>query len=89
VDGIRLLWLGVLLVGDEVGITVLGIDAEDRQAGAGDRASPQQRRPHHPRGEGGRTASPPRHRKAKKDGVAKAASDLAEAEAARAEEAAT
>jgi hypothetical protein len=36
-----------------------------------------------------RTASPPRRHKAKKDRVAKAASDLAEAEAARAEEAAT
>jgi hypothetical protein len=40
-DGIRLLRLGVLRVGDKVGITVLGIDTEDRQAGADDRASPQ------------------------------------------------
>jgi hypothetical protein len=40
-DGIRLLWLGVLWVGVEVGITVLGIHAEDHQAGAGDRASLQ------------------------------------------------
>jgi hypothetical protein len=38
---------------------------------------------------GAGTVSPPRHRKAKKDGVAKAASDLAEAEAVCAEEAAT
>jgi hypothetical protein len=38
---------------------------------------------------GARTTSPPRRRKAKKDAAAKAASDLAEAEAARAEEAAT
>jgi hypothetical protein len=52
-DGIRLLWLGVLRIGDEVRITVLGIHAEDRQAGAGVRASPQQRRPRHPRGGGG------------------------------------
>jgi hypothetical protein len=49
----RLLRLGVLRVGDEVGITVLGIHAEDRQAGASNRASPQERRPHHPRGGGG------------------------------------
>jgi hypothetical protein len=35
------------------------------------------------------TASPPRRRKPRKDGAAKAASDLAEVEAARAEEAAT
>jgi hypothetical protein len=38
---------------------------------------------------GARTASPPRCRKAKKDAGAKATSDLAEAEARRAEEAAT
>jgi hypothetical protein len=38
---------------------------------------------------GARTASPPCRRKAKKDAAAKAASDLAEAEARRAEEAAT
>jgi hypothetical protein len=38
--------------------------------------------------EGARTASPPRHRKPRKDAAAKAASDLAEAKAARAEEAA-
>jgi hypothetical protein len=48
-DGIRLLRLGVLRVGDEVGITVLGNNAEDRQAGTGVRASAQQRRPPHPR----------------------------------------
>jgi hypothetical protein len=41
------------------------------------------------REEGARTASPPLRRKAKKDAGAKAASDLAEAEARRAEEAAT
>jgi hypothetical protein len=38
---------------------------------------------------GARTASPPRRCKAKKDAGAKATSDLAEAEARRAEEAAT
>jgi hypothetical protein len=38
--------------------------------------------------EGAHTASPPRRRKPRKDGAAKAASDLPEAEAARAEEAA-
>jgi hypothetical protein len=39
---------------------VLGIDAEDREEGAGDRASPQQRRPRHPRGRGAHcvTAAP-------------------------------
>jgi hypothetical protein len=41
------------------------------------------------RGGGARTASPLRRRKAKKDAAAKAASDLAETEARRAEEAAT
>jgi hypothetical protein len=40
-DGIWLLWVGVLRVGDKVRITVLGIDAEDRQAGADDRALSQ------------------------------------------------
>jgi hypothetical protein len=61
-DGIRLLRLGVLRVGDEVGITVLGIHAEDCQAGAGDRASPQQRCPRHPRGRGAhRVAAAPSH----------------------------
>jgi hypothetical protein len=39
--------------------------------------------------DGARTASPPRHHKPRKDGAAKTAFDLAEAEAARAEEAAT
>jgi hypothetical protein len=39
--------------------------------------------------EGARTASPPCRRKPRKDGAAKAVSDLTEAEAARAEEAAT
>jgi hypothetical protein len=39
--------------------------------------------------EGAHTASPPRRCKPRKDGVAKAASDLAEEEAARAEVAAT
>jgi hypothetical protein len=72
----------------EVGITVLGIHAEDRQAGAAVRAAEaQQRRPRHP--QGGRTASPPCRPKPRKDATAKATSDLAEAEAARAEEAAT
>jgi hypothetical protein len=33
-DGIRLLWLSVLWISDEVGITVHGIHVEDRQAGA-------------------------------------------------------
>jgi hypothetical protein len=86
-DGIRLLRDGVLRVGDKVRITVVGIDAEDREEGAGDRASPQQRCPRHPRGRA-RTASPPCRRKAKKDAAAKAASDLAEAEVRHAEEAA-
>jgi hypothetical protein len=50
-DGIRL-----LRVGDEVGITVLGIHAEDRQAGAVVcAAEEEQRRPRHPRW-GARTA---------------------------------
>jgi hypothetical protein len=48
-DGIRLLRLGVLRVGDEVGITVLGIHTENRQAGAAVRVvEAQQRRPRHP-----------------------------------------
>jgi hypothetical protein len=45
-DGIPL-----LLVDVEVGITVVGIDAEDGEAGAAVRtAKVQQRRPRHPRG---------------------------------------
>jgi hypothetical protein len=45
-DGIPLLRVGV-----EVGITVVGIDAEDGEAGAAVRtAEAQQRRPRHPRG---------------------------------------
>jgi hypothetical protein len=67
---------------------VLGIHAEDRQARAGDRASPHQRRPRHPRGRGAhRVAAAPSQ--GEEDAAAKAVSDLAEAEAACAEEAAT
>jgi hypothetical protein len=33
-DGIPILRVGVLRVGVKVGITVVGIDAEDREAGA-------------------------------------------------------
>jgi hypothetical protein len=41
----------ILRVGLKVGITVIGIDAEDREVGAAVRAvEAQQRRPHHPRG---------------------------------------
>jgi hypothetical protein len=50
VDGIRLLRIGILWVG-EVGIMVVGIHDEDRQAGAVVRAAEaQQRCPRHPRG---------------------------------------
>jgi hypothetical protein len=51
-DGIRLLWIGVLRIGvGEVSIMVVGIHAEDREAGAAVRAAEaQQQRPHHPRG---------------------------------------
>jgi hypothetical protein len=50
VDGIRLLRIGILRVG-EVGIMVVGIHAEDRQEGAAVHAAEaQQRRPRHPRG---------------------------------------
>jgi hypothetical protein len=46
-EGIRLLRIGV----GEVGITVIGIHAEDREAGATVRAAEaQQWRPRHPRG---------------------------------------
>jgi hypothetical protein len=38
-DGIPILWVGVLRVGLEVGITVVGIDAEDREAEAAVRAA--------------------------------------------------
>jgi hypothetical protein len=49
-DGIRLLRIGILWV-VKVGITVVGIHVEDRQAGAAVRAAEaQQRRPRHPRG---------------------------------------
>jgi hypothetical protein len=45
-DGIPLLWVGV-----EVGIMVVGIDAEDSEAGAAVRTTEaQQWRPCHPRG---------------------------------------
>jgi hypothetical protein len=48
-DGIPILRAGVLRVGLKVGITVVGIDAEDREAGAAVRvAEAQQRRPRHP-----------------------------------------
>jgi hypothetical protein len=39
VDGIPILRVGVLWVGVKVGITVVGIDAEDREAGATVRAA--------------------------------------------------
>jgi hypothetical protein len=87
-DGIPILWVGVLRVSVKVVITVVGIDTEDREAGAAIRAAKaQQQRPRHSRG--ARTSSPPcnRKRKPRKDD-AKAASDLADAEAVCAEEAA-
>jgi hypothetical protein len=50
-DGIPLLRVGIVRVGVKVGITVVGIDAEDGEVGAAVRtAEAQQRRPHHPRG---------------------------------------
>jgi hypothetical protein len=88
-DGIPILRVDVLRVGVKVGITVVSIDADDREAGATVRAAEaQQRRPRHLRG--ARTSSPPlrgRKRKPRKDD-AKAVSDLADAEAARVEDAA-
>jgi predicted lipid-binding transport protein (Tim44 family) len=76
-DGIRLLRLGVLRVGDEV-IKQEPTSAPRRNSGALVIR------------EGARTASPPRRHKPRKDAAAaKAASDLGEAEAACAEEAAT
>jgi hypothetical protein len=48
-DGIPILRVGVVRVGMKVGITVVGIDAEYRDAGAAVRAAEaQQRRPCHP-----------------------------------------
>jgi hypothetical protein len=48
-DGILILWVGIVRVGVKVGITVVGIDAEDREAGAAIRAAEvQQWRPRHP-----------------------------------------
>jgi hypothetical protein len=90
-DGILLLQVGIVRVGVEVGITLVGIDAEDGEAGATVRtAEVQQRRPHHP--QGACTSSPPlrgRKRKPRKeDAAAAAASDLVDAEAARVEDAA-
>jgi hypothetical protein len=50
-DGIPLLRVGVVRVGVKVGTTLVGIDAEDGEAGAAVRtADAQQRRPCHPRG---------------------------------------
>jgi hypothetical protein len=50
-DGIPILRVGVVRVGVKVSITVVGIDTEDREAGAVVRAAEvQQRRPRHPRG---------------------------------------
>jgi hypothetical protein len=50
-DGILILGVGVVRVGVKVGITIVGIDAEDCEAGATVRATEaQQRRPRHPRG---------------------------------------
>jgi hypothetical protein len=89
-DGIPLLRVGIVRVGVEVGITVVGVDAEDGEAGAVVRtAEVQQRRPRHPRG--ARTSSPPLRdckRKPRKEDAEAAASDLADAEAAWAEDAA-
>jgi hypothetical protein len=49
VDGIPILCVGVLRVSIKVGITVVGIDAEDREAGATIRAAKAQKRcPRHP-----------------------------------------
>jgi hypothetical protein len=79
-DGIPLLRVGV-----KVGIMVVGIDAEDGEAGAAIRtAEAQQRHPRHPRGGAYLVAT----RKPRKEDAAAAASDLADAEAARAEDAA-
>jgi hypothetical protein len=48
-DGV--LWVGVIRVGVEVDITVVGIDPKDGEAGAVVRtAEAQQRRPRHPQG---------------------------------------
>jgi hypothetical protein len=89
VDGIPLLRVGIIRVGVEVGITVVGIDAEDGEAGAVVcTAEAQQRRPRHPRE--ARTSSPPlrgRKRKPRKEDASAAASDLIDAEAARAKDA--
>jgi hypothetical protein len=50
-DGIPLLRVGVVRVDVKVSITVVGIDAEDGEAGATVcTAEAQQRRPHHQRG---------------------------------------
>jgi hypothetical protein len=52
-DGIPLVRVGVVWVGVEVSITLVGIDAEDGEAGAAVRTADQraqQRRPHHWRG---------------------------------------
>jgi hypothetical protein len=50
-DGIPLLRVDVVWVSVKVGITVIGIDAEDGEVGATVRtAEAQQRRPRHPRG---------------------------------------
>jgi hypothetical protein len=51
-DGIPLLRVGVVRVSVKVGITLVGIDAEDSEAGAAVRtAEAQQRRPRHLRGD--------------------------------------
>jgi hypothetical protein len=48
-DGIPVLRIGVVRVSVKVGITVIGIDAEDGEAGAAIRTTEaQQRRPRHP-----------------------------------------
>jgi hypothetical protein len=50
-DGIPILRVGIVRVGVKVGITVVGIDTEDRETGADVRAAEaQQRRPRHLRG---------------------------------------
>jgi hypothetical protein len=62
-DGIPILRVGVLRVG-KVGITIVGIDAEDREAGAAVRAAEASSGALVIR-EGARSSSPPRNRKRK------------------------
>jgi hypothetical protein len=88
-DGIPLLRVGVVQVGVKVGITVVGIDAEDGEAGASS-APPRRSSGALVIHEGVCTLSPPLRglkRKPRKQDAA-AASDLADAEATWAEDAA-